>query len=226
MPRLTVSLFDRVDDAQPAVVLDDNIGPLFDLNAQRFADKAARVLMRPGDAFVSGDHVRLLDEVNLNHTNTVALDPTIQEDVDLNAVIFNNRGFADRAAAVEIILNPDLAGGYRLRVQLFDTVPQQLPTLVIYDFEFTRPGDFIDPNGEGTGFADLNQFHFADKTARIIVDKGPNWRDGDRIRVWDEIRAGATRFDIEPTVGNGIDLNRFEGGFADKIAGVQFMLEP
>jgi hypothetical protein len=224
MPRLTVELYDRVNDANPTVILDDNLGIFYDLNAQSFADKAARVVMRPGADFVNGDHVRLLDEVNVNHTNTIALDPTIAVDVDLNAVLFNDRGFADKAAAVEIILNPDPTGGYRLRVQLFDTVPQQLPSLVLYEFEFDAPGGLIDPNGEGTRFADLNQFHFADKTARIIVETGPNFQDGDRVRLWDAIQPGTNKLDIEPTEGDGIDLNGM--GWADRAAGIQFMFAP
>jgi hypothetical protein len=172
MAHLFVDLFDRVNDALPFHTLDDqdvNNRVLFhDLNLARAADKAARVRIRRGGEFRRGDHIRLLDQVRESNTDTVSVDPDIADDVNLNVV-----GFADKAAAVKIILNANPNGGFRLRISLFDRVGQTTPNLVFYDFEFVPHETLID----------LNRFHFADKAAFVRVERGPNFRQGDRIFV-------------------------------------------
>lgn len=131
MAHLFVDLFDRVNYSDPFTLDDSDVNNrvLFhDLNPLQWADRAARVQVRPGDEFRTGDHIRLRDAVRASNTDTVCVDPGIAGDVDLNMV-----GFADRAAAVNIILNPNADGGFRLRVSLFDRVGQAIPNLILYD---------------------------------------------------------------------------------------------
>ena len=60
--------------------------------------------------------------------------------------------------------NPNTNGGFRLRVRLYDMVPNSSydwahPSLVLYDWEFPIYQE-----------VDLNKFHFADKAAAILFD--------------------------------------------------------
>jgi len=220
MAHLFVDLFDRVGDPVPYYTLDDQDenNRLFfhDLNIHGAADRAARVRIRRGDEFRRGDHIRLMDRVRRSNTDTISVDPDVTGDVDLNRVIFNNAGFADRTAAVLIVTNPNQDGGFRLRVKLLDRVGQEFPTLILYNWEFPPR----------LRFADLNLFNFADKTAFIQVERGPNFRDGDRIILWDELKAGTITQTLEP---GDFDLNTLvhsDGNWADKVAAIEFDLQP
>jgi hypothetical protein len=216
---LFVDLYDRVNDKQPYFTIDEqlvnNFVGHYDLNVHHAQDKAARVVVRPGKEYRRGDHIRLLDEVKPGGTDTICIDPDIAADVDLNHVVFNNGGFADKAAAVVFVFNPNPTGGYRLRVSLYDSaVATQFPTLVLYDWE--------QPNKSEFDFVDLNPFHFADKAAAIRVESGPDYRVGDRVILLDAGKIGEEGRSFEPS-GELIDLN--SSSFADKAAGVQFDLQ-
>jgi hypothetical protein len=210
MAHLFVDLYDGVDSANPFHTLDDqnenNRTLFYDLNIVGAADKAARVVVRPGNEYAIGDHIRLRDEVRNSNTGTVSVDPDVTRDVNLNVV-----NFADKAAAVEIVRNPSPSGRFRLRVILFDRSGQRSPNLVLYDWEFV-------PNQR---IADLNLFAFADKAAFIRVERGPGYRRGDRILLWDSLRAGSRTQSYGPGTW---DLNR--DGWADRAAAVEFDLQP
>jgi len=216
MAHLFVDLYDRVDSPNPYHTFDDQNenNRLFfhDLNVFGAADKAARVVVRPGDEYRTGDHIRMLDRVRRSNNVTISVDPAVAGDVDLNKVIVENgNNFADKAAAVLIVTNPNQNGSFRLRVSLYDQVGQEFPTLILYDWEFPP----------SLRFADLNLFHFADRAAFIRVEQGPNYINGDRIILWDALETGKN------TQSYGIgeyDLNI--DNFADKAAGVEFDLQP
>jgi len=193
MSRLSLELYDEVSGS--AFVLPSGVT---DLNAVGWADRAARIKVVPGDNYRVGDHVRLLDAVNANATNVRAIDPDVEGDVDLNLI-----DFADKAAGVELVLNPRLST-YRLRVQLFDTLAADAPpTLVFYDWD------------AAANALDLNLFHFAGKAARVRVDKGPCYVDGDRI-----VASSSSDF-VEWWPG---DHNLNDGGWADRVVALQFKL--
>jgi len=219
---LVVGFFNRVEEDMPMFILSD-INPndpkklinSYDLNLAGVADKTAKVTVNSGLEYIRGDHIRLLDEVNRPQTDTVSIDPDIRSEVDLHKVIFNNKGFDDRAAGIEFVRNPNKSGGFRLRVRLYDMVPNSSddwahPSLILYDWEF--------PNFQET---DLNNFHFADRTAAIWVEKGPDYIEGDRIIVSDHRGSSS---DIRTYYEGKHYLNR--EGWADKIATVTFDLVP
>jgi hypothetical protein len=149
----------------------------------------------------------LLDQVRESNTDTVSVDPDIADDVNLNVV-----GFADKAAAVKIILNPNSNGGFRLQISFFDRVGQTIPNLVFYDFEFVPHETLVD----------LNRFHFADKAAFVRVERGPDFRQGDRILLLDTVQGGGATFPIEPTTEPTIEVNLNDVEFADRAAAVRF----
>jgi hypothetical protein len=135
---------------------------------------------------------------------------------------FNNTGFADRAAALLIVLNPNENGDFRLRVSLFDQVTQAFPTLILYDWEF--PPSFR--------FADLNFFNFADKTAFVRVERGGLYQVGDRVILRDVLEAGSLGLSLDPLIQEEYNLNEITflqdplSTWADRVAGVQFDLQP
>ncbi len=209
MAHLTVQLFDRVTDIVPQVRIDDGGGVLFhDLHNTDpvFDDKAARVRVVPGGDYRRGDHIRLLDRVRQGDTAAVSIDPDIDDDVDLNRL-----RFADKTAAVKIILNPDPLGRFRLRVSLFDRVDQRTPNFVLYDFEFPPEG----------GPADLHLFEFDDKAAFVILERGPDFQSGDRIILQDTVEAGGRELSIVST-GEQTEVDLNTRGFADRAAALRF----
>jgi hypothetical protein len=192
MTHLFVELYDRVGDRFPCCTLDDhevgNRQYFHDLRPHGSADLADRIVIRPGDEYRAGDHIRLLDEATTSNTDTVAIDPAIVTDVDLNEILFDKRGFADRAAAVLIVTNPHRDSRYRLRVTLFDQADQKYPSLVFYDWEYPR----------GFRQADLNLFHFANRTAFIRIEPGPAYRPGDRVVLRESLAQGTRSLALEP----------------------------
>jgi hypothetical protein len=233
MAHLFVDLYDRLGGRLPCCTLDDhevsNRQYFHDLNQRAFADQAARVVVRCGDEYRTGDHIRLLDQARPSHTDTIAVDPAIADDVDLNQVIFDNHGFADRAEAILIVTNPNPDSSFRLRVSLYDQVGQQLPSLVFYDWEYPAV----------VRLTDLDLFHFANKAAFIRVERGPTYQEGDRIILWETLEHGSRTQALEP--GN-YDLNqimllekrrrgwrsfiRERKCWADTVAGIELDLQP
>jgi hypothetical protein len=213
MSHLSVELFDSVtDDNAGATISDmtDSKRTLFhNLNRTDppFADRASRVRVSSEGEYRRGDHILLLDQVRQGNTGTIAVDPDVDDDVDLNRV-----GFADKAAAVKMVLNPNPLGGFRLRVQLFDRVDQRTPNIVLYDWQF--------PPEEGP--ADLNSYHFADKGAFVILERGPNFQEGDSIFLQDTVD-GENEIEIVPEEElTEVDLKT--RNFADKAAALRFKL--
>ena len=176
--RLFVDLYDRVTDPQPQVrgVNDEDDGPFFDLNTRNFADKAARVMIRQGPDYRVGDHVQFLDKAQPHNTNVVCVDPDITPngDANLNDVL-NSGNFADRAAALAFVLNPNADGAFRLRVRLYDTLQQadELPSLVLYDWQ-----------ADGNQVVDLQPFFFVRKAAKVGVDMMPGVEAGPHVGVF------------------------------------------
>ena len=218
MTHLNVELFDRLDDEDPGATLGD-INPetgtrqlfwdLHHVNSDTdFADKARRVRVERGDEYRRGDHVILLDEVRQSDTRAVSIDPDVEADVDLDLV-----GFADEAAAAKIVLNPNVDGAFRLRIQLFDEVNRRVPHLLLYDWQF--------PPEEGP--ADLNTFHFADKAAFVILDRGPAFGDGDTVVLQDKVGGGSEELRI-PSEGPTTEVDLNTKNFADKAAALRFEL--
>ncbi len=192
MTHLFIDLYDRVSDRFPCCTLDDrevgNRQYFHDLRLRGSADLADRIVIRPGDEYRTGDHIRLLDEVKPGDTDTVAIDPAIVADVDLNEILFDKQGFADRAAAILIVTNPHSDSRYRLRVNLYDQVGQKYPSLVFYDWEYPR----------GFRLADLNLFHFANKIAFIRIEPGPAYQPGDRVILRESLAQGTRSLVLEP----------------------------
>jgi hypothetical protein len=82
--------------------------PFIDLNQYNFADKAAMVILKAGDLYVPGDQLVLLDQAQLNNTDTWTLDPlTGGVKIDSWTVSFNlnNINAADKAAGIRFIIN-------------------------------------------------------------------------------------------------------------------------
>lgn len=212
MTHLMVKLYDEVEDRDrgrdraPYFELDErnerNFEGFVDLNIGAGHDKAAKVEIFRQGSYHRGDHIRLWDAARAADSRAVSIDPEVSLSVDLNDL-----DFADKAAGLEFVLNP--TDGYRLRVKLYDKVNQELPNLILYDWEFA-------PRGLR---AELTTFHFADKAAKLIVEQGPDYVEGDRIRVWDASGAMETARDYPP---GERDLNVDD--FADRIAAVEFML--
>jgi hypothetical protein len=214
MSHLLVELFDSVTDGEPGATRSDVTEGkrklFYNLNREEttaFADKAARVRVSPEGEYRRGDHILLLDQVRQGNTATVAVDPDVKSDVDLNRV-----GFADKTAALKFILNPNPTGGFRLRVQLFDRFDQRIPNIILYDWQY--------PPEEGP--ADLNSYHFADKAAFVILQRGPNFQEGDSISLQDTVD-GDNEFPIEPQ-GETTEVDLDTGNFANKAAALRFEL--
>ncbi len=233
MSHLFIDLYDRVGDKLPCCTLDDqdvsNRQYFHDLHRRAFADRTARVVIRPGDEYRTGDHIRLLDQVRPEDADTIAIDPAIADDVDLNEVIFDHRGFADRAEAVLIVTNPHLDSRYRLRISLYDQVGQKFPSLIFYDWEYPRE----------LRLADLNRFHFANKTALIRIEEGPGYQPGDRVILRETLVHGSRTQTLEPgeydlsqvmlleTRSSGSwSLVRERKCWADTLAGFELDLQP
>jgi hypothetical protein len=88
-----------------------------------------------GDEYRTGDHIHLLPKVKPSYADTITIDPAIAADVDLNEVLFNEHGFAERTEAVLMVTNPNVDGSYRLRVSFYAQVGQKIPSLLLYDWE-------------------------------------------------------------------------------------------
>jgi hypothetical protein len=192
--------YERAGDRFPCCTLADHDlrrhQCFYDLHPRGAADRAARVVVRPGDEYHTGDHIRLLDQVRPSYADTIAIDPAIAADVDLNEVLFNEHGFAERTKAVLIVTNPNVDSSYRLRVSLYAQVGQKIPSLLLYDWECPQGGRL----------ADLECFHFAHKVAFIRVEKGPAYQSGDRIILREALTTGPRSYALEP---GDYDLNRF-----------------
>jgi hypothetical protein len=102
-------------------------------------------------------------------------------------------------------------GNYRLRVLLYDTVDQRLPDYI-----------FDDNEGWLYGFVNLNNYDFADKTARIVIEKGPYYRQGDKITLYDavNVNSGDPSEEAISLLPGDYDLNDFN--WADRAAGLEF----
>lgn len=200
MSHLIVELYERAGDKFPGCTVEDhevsNRQYFHDLHRRGLADRAARVVVRPGDEYRTGDHIRLLDKVRPSYADTIAIDPAIAGDVDLNEVLFNEHGFTERAEAVLIVTNPNVDSSYRLRVSFYAQLGQKIPSLLLYDWEC--------PQGEH--LADLNCFHFAHKVASIRVEKGPTYQEGDRVILREALTTGCRSYALEP---GDYDLTRF-----------------
>ncbi|HEY4033181.1 MAG TPA: hypothetical protein VGL94_04370 [Ktedonobacteraceae bacterium] len=210
MARLVFTLYDTTSLASSHEQFSDqdakNPQEYINFNTYNWADKAARIIVEPGGAYVAGDHLLLLDEAKpQGGTDTVAIDPKIASDVNLNN-IYNGGGFADKAAAAKFVLNPNLDGSWRLRVLLYDQVNQDYPSLIIYDWESPIDVPF-----------DLNPLHFADKAARAIVQTGPAYQVGDHVDLLDEVNQPTDSLTLD--IG---DVNLNSLGWADKAAAVMF----
>jgi hypothetical protein len=209
--RLRLDLYDTTTQPYPSLTMYDWETPLLsamiNLNPLHFADKAARSVVTPGSAYHPGDHVRLLDLAQTSDTDMVSVDPQAHGDVDLN-----NLGFADRAAGVQFVLNP--GSGYRVRIDLYDTITQPYPNLSLYEWQQAS-----------SGLIDLNPLHFADKTARAVVTYGGLRVVGDHVRLLDTVvTVNTDMVDVDPAVHADVDLNQL--GFADRAAAVEFILNP
>jgi hypothetical protein len=200
MSHLIVELYERAGDKFPDCIVDDHeVGHrqyFHDLRQRGLADRTARVVVRPGDEYRTGDHIRLLDEVRPSYVDTIAIDPAVAGDVDLNEVLFDERGFAERAEAVLIVTNPNLDSSYRLRVSLYPQMDQKIPSLLLYDWEYSQEG-FL---------TDLEQFHCAHKVAFIRVEPGPTYQAGDRVILREAPAVGSRSYALEP---GDYDLTRF-----------------
>jgi hypothetical protein len=192
MTHLFVDLYERFGDKFPGCIVDDhevsNRQYFHDLHQWGIADRAARVVIRPGNEYRTGDHIRLLDKVRPGYADTIAIDPAIADDVDLNEVLFNEHGFAERAEAVLIVTNPNVDSSYRLRVSLYAQVGQKIPSLILYDWEYPLSGHL----------ADLNCFHFAHKAALIRIETGPAYQAGDRVVLREAPTTGSRSYALDP----------------------------
>jgi hypothetical protein len=200
MTHLMVELYERFGNKFPCYTLDDhevsNRQYFHNLHRRGLADRAARVIVRPGNEYRTGDHIRLLDKVRPSYADTIAIDPAIADDVDLNEVRFNEHGFAERAEAVLIVTNPDVDSSHRLRVSLYAQVGQKIPSLILYDWECPQ----------STHLADLNCFHFAHKTAFIRIERGPTYQARDRVILREALGPSSQTHALEPS---DYDLTRF-----------------
>lgn len=231
MSHLFIELYDRSGEKFPCCTLNDcdvvNRRYFHDLHWRGVADRAARVVVKRGDEYHTGDHIRLLGEAKRSYTDTVAVDPVIAADVDLNEVIFDNHGFAGRTEAVLIVTNPNLNNGFRLRLSLYDQVGQKLPSLIFYDWEYPQ----------GVGPTDLNLFHFANKAAFIRLEKGPDYQPGDRVILWEALKRDARIYALEPgdydltqlrlteSEAGRQHLVRESKNWADTVAGIELELQ-
>lgn len=192
MTHLIVELYERAADRFPCCTLDDhdasNRQYFHDLQQHGSADRATRVVIRPGDEYHTGDHIRLLDRVSRSFAGTIALDPAIAGDVNLDEVLFDEQSFAARAEAVLFITNPNFDNSYRLRVSLYAQAGQRIPSLLLYDWEYPRSGYL----------ADLERFHFANKTAFIRIEPGPAYHEGDRVILRDALATDSRTYVLAP----------------------------
>jgi hypothetical protein len=232
MSHLFIDLYDRVCDRLPCCRLDDHEAGsrryFHDLCQYGVADQVDRIVITQGDEYRSGDHVRLLDRVSLSDAETIVIDPAIAADVDLNTVLCGERSFANRAEAVLIVTNPNPDSSFRLRLSLYGRLDQELPSLVFYDWECPA----------ALPLTDLHRFHFANKAEFIRIEKGPGYREGDRVILRETLDRGSRTYVLEP---GEYDLNQFvleEQGqgtwsffpeikfWADTVAGIELELQP
>jgi hypothetical protein len=84
---------------------------------------------------------------------------------------------------------------------------------VLYDWQF--------PPEEGP--ADLNTFHFADRAAFVIIDRGSAFVEGDEVVLQDKVGGGSKELRI-PSEGSTTEVNLNTKNFADKAAALRFEL--
>lgn len=229
MSHLYIDLYAQVDDKFPCCTVEDhevhNRRYFHDLHWLGVADRAARVVVRPGEEYHRGDHIRLLGEARLSQTDTVAIDPLIAADVNLNEVIFDDCGFSERAEAVLIVTNPNPDSSFRLRVSLYDQTGQKLPSLIFYDWEYPQQ----------LGPINLAQFHFNHKAAFIRLEAGPDYKPGDKVSLQAALEPDAqAACPLEPgdydlthfLVPAGEGVVRPQISWARVLSGIEFRLQP
>jgi hypothetical protein len=200
MSHLIVEFYERSGDKFPCCMVDDHDVDhrqyFHDLHPLGMADRAARVAVRPGDEYRLGDHIRLLDQVRSTYADTVAIDPAIAGDVNLNEVLCHKYSFAERAEAVLIVANPNMDGSYRLRVSFYTQLGQKIPSLLLYDWECPQGGRLVD----------LACFHLAHQVAFIRIEKGPAYQVRDCVRLREALTTGSCSYALEP---GDYDLTHF-----------------
>lgn len=191
MSHLFVELYEKVGDRFPCCILADHDlyrrRYFYDLHWRGVADRAGRVVVRRGLEYRTGDHVRLLHQSRPGFTDTVAVDPAIAADVDLNAILFDHQGFAGQAEAVMIVTNPNPDSSYRLRISLYNQVGQLLPSLIFYDWECPANEPIVN----------LHQFHFDKKVASIRIEPGPAYQAGDRVILRETLALNSRLYPLE-----------------------------
>jgi hypothetical protein len=191
MSHLFVELYEKVDDRFPCCILADHDlyhqRYFYDLHWRGVTDRAGRVVVRPGLEYRLGDHIRLLNQARPGFTDTIAVDPAIAADVDLDAILFNHHGFAGRAEAIMIVTNPNPDSSYRLRVSLYDQVGQLLPSFIFYDWECPANEPLVN----------LKQFHFDKKAAFIRVEPGPAYQTGDQVLLRETLALNSRTYALE-----------------------------
>jgi hypothetical protein len=96
--------------------------------------------------------------------------------------------FADRAEAVLFVTNPYQDSRFRLRVSLYARSDQKVPSLIFYDWEYPL----------SVSLANLDCFHFANKTTFVRVEPGPAYQVGDHLILRAGPGGGAPSLALEP----------------------------
>jgi hypothetical protein len=237
MTRIQVTLFDSNGQSTAPISDDDPLatpsmpwqGSLFDLSqvaGSNWSGRATGVTVTrvagldPGYQY---DHIQLcagnpLDgNVDTISVESVAAPPAGQpspQPVDLSQIIFNDTGFARRAAFIKFITRHDTSTPvYRVNLWDKNTDGSEPPTLFLYSWQ-----------GMG-GVIDLNPFDFADKadSAQIPVPPYPP-SDGWIVRLyddWKDQKKASRVVDLQRKDGVAAFVN-LPGGWTNTIDAVQF----
>lgn len=200
MAHLYVDLYTEVEDRLPWYRLDDHdVGdrqyfhPLARYGA---GGKTSRVVVRPGDEYRLGDHICLFEQSGPGDTDALIIDPDIATDVELQQITLDVGGLVDHTAAILFVTNPNRDSRFRLRISLYDSVGAELPWLVFYDWEPSLR----------RSLTNLDRFHFANKTAFILIHEGPAYQPGDLVILRAGTAAKTPLLALEP---GGYDLTQF-----------------
>ena len=83
MSHLIVELYEHLGDKFPCCTVDNrdvsNRQYFHALHQRGIADRATRVVIRPGEEYRTGNHIRLLDKGRPSYADTIAIDPAIAD---------------------------------------------------------------------------------------------------------------------------------------------------
>jgi hypothetical protein len=169
--RVVVTLIDK--NGLSIDFTDDQLQgkPFIALHDSGWASRAITAQITTTPDAVLGDHALLTAQAQADSTDTITLDPWLENTtINLAAV---DKGFDGRACGLQFVLNNQGRQAYA-RMRLFNESDSVWPSLCFYDVE-----------QQGESLIYLQPYYFVQKTARLQADfVGPTgWVNNQKIAV-------------------------------------------